>query len=491
MKNWNTFRIKDICNIIGGNPAPKGDNAFIDGDIPFVKMKDLGKCHLTDNLVDIENKISEKVARINRLKLVKRGSILLPRSGSVALNHRAILGIDAYMVSHICALEIKDESLVNNLFLYYLLTRVRMDKITRKTTGLDAITFEDLGNLILRIPSIDDQIRITTILSCAQTIITKRKESIRLLDELLKSIFLKMFGDSVRNEKEWEEIPLRELLDNLKYGTNTKAIEYQKTGNEMPVLRIPNVVEGKINYSDLKYVSVNEREAEQLTLDTGDILFVRSNGNPNYIGRCAVYNDDFVNNKFVYASYLIRARINKPYKIHPEIIATIINSDSFRKIIVKEAKTTAGNYNINMEGLSKLRIINPDIEKQEKYLLLKEKVESVRAKYELSLREYEKLYTALCQRAFRGELDLSRIPVDDDIKPDPAKQKSEGHAPEALATKKLTSDELIGITGTKPGRQIISSELWGGLDQVFFEEPSKHDEVSDIAFDILDVGKLE
>jgi len=37
------------------------------------------------------------------------------------LNHRAILGVDAYMVSHICALEVKDSNKVNNEYLYYYL----------------------------------------------------------------------------------------------------------------------------------------------------------------------------------------------------------------------------------------------------------------------------------------------------------------------------------------------------------------------------------
>ena len=133
--------IKRLFKIIGGKPAPKGDDAFSEEGTPFVKMKDLGRAHFSNNLVEIDQKVSNEVARNNNLNLVKRGSILLPRSGSVALNHRAVLGVDAYMVSHICALEVIDSQRVSNLYAYYYLRSITMDRIIKKTTGLDSITF--------------------------------------------------------------------------------------------------------------------------------------------------------------------------------------------------------------------------------------------------------------------------------------------------------------------------------------------------------------
>lgn len=71
----------NICEIVGGNAAPKGDDAFGEKGLPFVKMKDLGRQHLSINLIEIENKVSETVAKRNGLKIVKKGAILIPRSG--------------------------------------------------------------------------------------------------------------------------------------------------------------------------------------------------------------------------------------------------------------------------------------------------------------------------------------------------------------------------------------------------------------------------
>jgi len=53
----------------------------------------------------------------------------------------------------------------------------------------------------------------------------------------------------------------------------------------LPVLRIPNVLHGSIDLEGLKYAEVPEREAKNIMLKKGDILFVRTNGNPDYVGR--------------------------------------------------------------------------------------------------------------------------------------------------------------------------------------------------------------
>jgi type I restriction enzyme, S subunit len=224
-------RLGNIVEIIGGNAAPKGDNAFGSSGLPFIKMKDLGSKHLTNNLVEIENLVSDSVAKVNRLKVIKKGAILLPRSGSVGLNHRAVLGVDAYMVSHICALKVKNEREVFNQYLYYYLTTINFNSITKKTTGLDAITFQDLAKVVVPLPSLSDQFFFANILSQAETLIARRKESIWLLDEFLKSTFLEMFGDPVKNEKGLSKITLGKLGNWRSGGTPSRSNKEFFNGN--------------------------------------------------------------------------------------------------------------------------------------------------------------------------------------------------------------------------------------------------------------------
>jgi len=130
------------------------------------------------------------------------------------------------------------------------------------------------------------------------------------------------------------------------------------------------------------------------------LLFVRTNGNPDYIGRCAVYKND---TDMLYASYLIRVRLNKG-KLLPEYVQACISSKSYRKIIIKEAKTTAGNYNINTQGLRGLKIPMASLWKQKKYLEINNIVEKQITKKYLGAEYSETLFNSLTQRAFQGEL---------------------------------------------------------------------------------------
>ncbi|MHA3789974.1 restriction endonuclease subunit S [Flavobacterium hauense] len=219
----------NLCEIIGGNPNPQIDSAFSNSEgVPFVKMKDLGKYHLTTNLVDTEKKISSDYAEKKSYKLIKSGSVLLPRSGSVSQNHRAILGVDAYIVSHIFALEIIDNTLINNYYLYYYLLNLDLGLIANKTTGIDSITKERLGLIKIPIPPIDEQNRIISILKVIEVLKEKRKQSINKLDSLLRSVFLELFGDPISNSRNWKTIKkLSELGDWKSGGTpDTNIDEY-------------------------------------------------------------------------------------------------------------------------------------------------------------------------------------------------------------------------------------------------------------------------
>ena len=65
---------------------------------------------------------------------------------------------------------------------------------------------------------------------------------------------------------------------------------------------------------------------------------------------------------------------------------------------------------MNTGILDKLEFPYPPTELQDQFAIIVEKVEGLKFRYQQSLTDLEKLYGALSQKAFKGELDLSRIP---------------------------------------------------------------------------------
>lgn len=151
------------------------------------------------------------------------------------------------------------------------------------------------------------------------------------------------------------------LLD-LSYGSSSRST-YEKGG--YPILRIPNVLRGSIDYSDIQYLELNEKEYERLALAEGDVLIVRTNGNPEYVGRSVVI--PILTNKSVYASYLIRIRSERTL-LRPAFLAEYLNAPSTRQRLRGEVKSSAGNYNINIAGIKKQPICVPDVVAQDELL---------------------------------------------------------------------------------------------------------------------------
>ncbi len=89
----------------------------------------------------------------------------------------------------------------------------------------------------------------------------------------------------------WESCSLGSVIIDIRYGTAKKSI-YELT-NGIPVLRIPNIVDGKIDATDLKFSHFDKKEIENLSLTTGDLLLIRSNGSIELVGKVAVVDPEF------------------------------------------------------------------------------------------------------------------------------------------------------------------------------------------------------
>ncbi|MGI6394427.1 MAG: restriction endonuclease subunit S [bacterium] len=269
-------------------------------------------------------------------------------------------------------------------------------RFQNKTTGIINLQLDKYLESKIPLPPLEEQIKIADILSKAENLIEKRRQSIELLDEFIKSTFLEMFGDPVRNEKGWEKVKLGDIAMEFKYGTNTIS-DGKESDSKIPILRIPNIIGERIDYSDLKFSVINEKEKEKILLKKNDLLFVRTNGNPAYIGRCAVFNDSI---ECGYASYLIRLRLKESSPVSANFIKSVISFPTYRQLVIRKATTTAGNYNINTEGLKSLSIYFPPLPLQNQFAETVNKVEALKEKYQKSLEELENLYGSLSQKVF-------------------------------------------------------------------------------------------
>lgn len=383
--------LSEICFIHGGNPSPKDGEFSING-IPFVKMKDLGKYHHTSCLLNTENNVNESIISNKRLKVIPKGSILLPRSGSVAQNHRAILGQDSVIVSHICALEIKENNKVFNKYLYYYLTTIDMVKITKKTTGLDAITFEDLGKIEIPLVPLKTQKRIADILDAADALRQKDQELLKRYDELAQAIFIDLFGDPLKNELGWDEIPLESVCLKITDGTH-QSPQFKNTG--IPFLLVSNIENNRINYNTKKFISEEDFEIlnKRTPIEIGNILLttVGSYGNPAII----LNESPFAFQRHIAFIKPNHKLVNFTY-LYGMLLSPLVKNQ-IDKLVNGVAQKT-----LNLSDLKRLKIWNPPLESQLLYSKKLNNIESGVIKMDSQISTV--LFNSLLQKAFNGEL---------------------------------------------------------------------------------------
>lgn len=152
----------------------------------------------------------------------------------------------------------------------------------------------------------------------------------------------------------WSWCSLDELSWATTYGTSAKCTTAQ---DSIPVLRIPNVRDGRIDLQDLKWAPPDLDISPGDALAQGDLLVVRTNGSESLIGVGAVVLSDLPMQCY-FASYLIRFRLHREPLI-AEWINLVWQSAVVRRFVHEHKATSAGQYNISQSKLRSLRIPIP------------------------------------------------------------------------------------------------------------------------------------
>ena len=212
------------------------------------------------------------------------------------------------------------------------------------------------------------------------------------LDELIESIFNKTFGDISINDMNWE-ITSMGKLGNFKNGLN-----YEK-GEKGKVLKFIGVGDFQNNkyLSSSSILSTIELESisEEYLLKDEDIVFVRSNGNKNLVGRCLEVFPNGI--EVTYSGFCIRFR--KTANIINKYLLSVLTDSSFKKTHILKSNGI-GIQNINQKLLSNLPIPIPPIELQKKFESQVDSINTQKALLREQLKDAEQLMAERMQYYF-------------------------------------------------------------------------------------------
>ncbi|HCK23495.1 MAG TPA: hypothetical protein DHW31_01700 [Bacteroides graminisolvens] len=294
--------------------------------------------------------------------------------------------------------------LENELFGEYFLHFLKHYSFQRQKNKLctgaiqSAISNSGIEKIFVPVPDYKDQLHIANLLSKAERLIAQRKESIRLLDEFLKSMFSEMFGDAVKNEKKWNKSELKNYAKVRigPFGSLLHREDYVQNG--VPLVNPSHIGEGKIFIDPELTISKSKmKELSAYVMHEGDVVL----GRRGEIGRCAVVTKKEDGYLCGTGSIFIRPTA----ELSPIFLYNTISSASMRKVLENSAKGITMK-NLNSGIIENLKIPVPPIELQTQFVQIAEKTETLKTQYQQSLQELENLYGSLSQKAFRGELSI-------------------------------------------------------------------------------------
>ena len=188
------------------------------------------------------------------------------------------------------------------------------------------------------------------------------------------------------------------------YGTSTKCF-YERQENAVQVLRIPNIISEKVNFNDMKFGILTEKELNKVILNEGDLLVVRTNGSADLVGRCAVVPK--ISEPTAFASYLMRLRCNSQI-ILPDYLQLILRYHRNSGHLFDFARTTAGQYNVSLGRLKPIQIPLPPIHEQHRIITyfddLQTKINTLRQFQAKTQIELDALLPSILDKAFKGDL---------------------------------------------------------------------------------------
>lgn len=322
-----------------------------------------------------------------------------------------------------------------------------------------AITNAGIKKITVPFPLLDDQKRIAHLLGKVEGLIARRKQHLQQLDDLLKSVFLEMFGDPVRNEKGWDTAEIEKLCKAvIDCPHSTPVYRDEKTGYYC--VRSGDIVDGYLDLSKTLHVGwdVYGERIKRYTPQIGDIVYSREGGRLGNAARI------LGGESICLGQRIMLFKANEENSL--DFLWALLESRSFK---TKLQGLVGGGAapRVNIKDLKKITVIQPPNDIQTQFSRITKRIDQIKSRYQQSLADLETLYGALSQKAFKGELDLSRVPLPPEDSGITEEEQSEAEDKPKEPLFELPAPADLAVLKSSDGRKaLISDWLTACLDQL-------------------------
>jgi type I restriction enzyme S subunit len=354
------------------------ENGFVDNDLFITE--------------DLFNELSQ------RSGVPQTGDIMITAIGTIG-NSYIVCPDDRFYFKDASVLWLARNSDVSSEYInHWLKSPLFLDQLDRGNGAtVDTLTIQKLQGVSVHVPSASEQRRIVTLLDEAFADIATAKANAEKNLQNTRSVF-ERYLLSVLNDKKWKWSTLGDLCTSVEYGSSAKS----KAENGIPVLRMGNIQDGRLDWKNLVFTD-DQEEIQKYLLKQNDVLFNRTNS-PELVGKTAIYKSEM---PAIFAGYLIRIH-RKDDLLDGDFLTYFLNSQialDYGKTVVISSVNQA---NINGTKLKSYPIPAPSLTEQKTIVKkldeLAQETHRLETIYRQKLTALDDLKKSLLHQAFSGQL---------------------------------------------------------------------------------------
>ena len=405
MEEWKEYQLKDVTTILGDglHGTPEYDD---NGTVFFINGNNLvnGKIEIKDST----KRVSKDEANKYKKNLTER-TILVSINGTIG-NVAKYKGEACILGKSACYFNVADNFDLN--FIYYVVASQQFkDSMTRLATGttIKNVSLETMRNYSFPAPSINEQKRISAVLSSLDSKIELNRRINDNLEQQAQALFKSWFVDfePFNGEKpsNWSYCKIKNLHHIIETGKRPKGgVAHIKQG--IPSIGAESIKGiGYYDYSKTKYIS-NEfaSSLKKGKIHDYDLLIYKDGGKPGYfIPNFSIMGEGFPFDTMYLNEHVFRLDLGSSGM---NIFAYFYFQTDEIINMLESVGGKAAIPGINQQNIEDLEILSPDIDYVQRYgelvyPIFKSILQNCRENAKL-----EKIRDALLPRLMSGELKI-------------------------------------------------------------------------------------
>lgn len=403
-KNWETKKLSDVCQVIGGGTPSKKVEEFYTGDIPWATVRDMK----SELLSQTEFRITEKAVRSSSTNVIPGNNVVI--ATRVGLGKICLLKKDTAINQDLRGIIPNDPKILSVRFLFAWFKSVA-HKIEAEGTGatVKGVKLPFINSLQIPLPPLPEQHRIVAILDKAfQAIDTAKanaeknlKNARELFESYLDFVFKNQKEEFV--ERSLGDKDLVDIIDGDRGANYPKKSDFHQHGYCL-FMSTKNVRPDGFKFEDRMFITEEkDRKLRNGKLKRNDLVMTTR----GTIGNIGLYSDDIeFENIRINSGMLI-------FRVNPNVILSSFLFELFRSNIIKTQtkKLTSGaaQPQLPIKTLVNFKIpvpISLDVQQSlvDNIRNLYKKTQKLEKIYQQKLTALDELKKSILHKAFSGEL---------------------------------------------------------------------------------------